>query len=151
MPSLNEGDILYMPVTTPDVSITKARELLSYTDEIIKKHPLVKHAVGKLGRAETSLDPAPVSMFETIITLKPKSEWPWGTHISDIMSELDEMVQIPGVVNAWDFPIQTRIGMISTGIKTQVAAKIFGADLKKLEEIGAHVAKVLEKVDDFKV
>ena len=147
MPSLNEGDILYMPVTTPDVSITKARELLSYTDEIIKKHPLVKHAVGKLGRAETSLDPAPVSMFETIITLKPKSEWPWGTHISDIMSELDEMLQIPGVVNAWDFPIQTRIGMISTGIKTQVAAKIFGADLKKLEEIGAHVAKVLEKVE----
>ena len=122
-------------------------EHLSYTDEIIKKHPLVKHAVGKLGRAETSLDPAPVSMFETIITLKPKSEWPWGTHISDIMSELDEMVQIPGVVNAWDFPIQTRIGMISTGIKTQVAAKIFGADLKKLEEIGAHVAKVLEKVE----
>ncbi len=147
MPSLNEGDILYMPVTTPDVSITKARELLSYTDKIIKTHPLVEHSVGKLGRADTSLDPAPVSMFETIITLKPKSEWPWGTSINDIMSELDQMVQIPGVVNAWDFPIQTRIGMISTGIKTQVAAKIFGSDLKKLEEIGAHVAQVLEKVE----
>ena len=147
MPSLNEGDILYMPVTTPDVSITKARELLSYTDEVIKKHPLVETSVGKMGRAETSLDPAPIAMFETLVRLKPKSEWPWGIDIWDIMSELDQMVQIPGVVNSWDFPIQTRIGMISTGIKTQVAAKIFGADLKKLEEIGAHVAQVLEKVE----
>lgn len=143
MPSLNEGDILYMPVTTPDVSITKARELLAYTDQVIKKHPLVETSVGKLGRAETSLDPAPVAMFETIIKLKPKGEWPFGVSIYDIMVELDEMVQIPGVVNSWDFPIQTRIGMISTGIKTQVAAKIFGSDLKKLEEIGAKIAKVL--------
>jgi Cu(I)/Ag(I) efflux system membrane protein CusA/SilA len=147
MPSLNEGDILYMPVTTPDVSITKARELLAYTDEVIKKHPLVETSVGKLGRAETSLDPAPVAMFETLIKLKPQSEWPFGKSIYDIMSELDEMVQLPGVVNSWDFPIQTRIGMISTGIKTQVAAKIFGSDLKKLEEVGAKVAKVLEGVE----
>jgi len=89
MPSLNEGDILYMPVTTPDVSITKARELLAYTDKIIKEHPLVETSVGKLGRAETSLDPAPVAMFETIIKLVPKEKWPFGVSIYDIMSELD--------------------------------------------------------------
>ncbi len=147
MPSLNEGDILYMPVTTPDVSITKARELLSYTNKVIEKHPLVETSVGKMGRAETSLDPAPISMFETMVKLRPQSEWPLGTDIWDIMAELDENVQIPGVVNSWDFPIQTRIGMISTGIKTQVAVKIFGADLEKLEEISANVAQVLEKVE----
>lgn len=147
MPSLNEGDILYMPVTTPDVSITKARELLAYTDEIIKKHPLVETSVGKLGRAQTSLDPAPVAMFETIIKLKPKEQWPFGVSIYDIMNELDQKVQIPGVVNSWDFPIQTRIGMISTGIKTQVAAKIFGPDLKKLESLGAKVSEVLTRVE----
>ena len=146
MPSLNEGDILYMPVTTPDVSITKARELLSYTDKIIKKHPLVDTSVGKLGRAETSLDPAPVAMFETIIKLKPKTEWPFGVSIYDIMNELDEMLQIPGVVNSFDFPIQTRIGMISTGIKTQVAVKILGPELKVLEEISQKISNKLEKV-----
>lgn len=147
MPSLNEGDILYMPVTTPDVSITKARELLAYTDKIIKQHPLVEMSVGKLGRADTSLDPAPVAMFETIIKLKPKDEWPFGVSIFEIMNELDQKIQIPGVVNSWDFPIQTRIGMISTGIKTQVAAKIFGPDLKVLENLGKQVANKLQELD----
>ncbi len=147
MPSLNEGDILYMPVTTPDVSITKARELLAYTDKIIKQHPLVEMSVGKLGRADTSLDPAPVAMFETIIKLKPKDEWPFGVSIFEIMNELDQKIQIPGVVNSWDFPIQTRIGMISTGIKTQVAVKIFGPDLKVLESLGQQVASKLQEVD----
>lgn len=146
MPSLNEGEILYMPVTTPDVSITKARELLTYTDKEISKHPLVETVVGKLGRAETSLDPAPVAMFETLIKLKPESEWPMGVDIYDIMAELDERLQVPGLVNSWDFPIQTRIGMISTGIKTQVAVKLFGDDLKELERLGNKVAKSLEKV-----
>jgi Cu(I)/Ag(I) efflux system membrane protein CusA/SilA len=147
MPSLNEGDILYMPVTTPDISITKARELLAYTDKVIKKHPLVETSIGKLGRAETSLDPAPVSMFETLIKLRPKEQWPFGVSIYDIMNELDQMIQVPGVVNSWDFPIQTRIGMISTGIKTQVAVKVFGNDSKKLESIGIEIAKILEKMD----
>ncbi|MBD66220.1 MAG: CusA/CzcA family heavy metal efflux RND transporter [Halobacteriovoraceae bacterium] len=146
MPALNEGDILYMPVTTPDVSITKARELLSYTDKKIKEHPLVETAVGKLGRADTSLDPAPVAMFETLIRLKPQSEWPSGTSIYDIMEELDGQLQIPGLVNSWDFPIQTRIGMISTGIKTQVAVKIFGDNLKKLETLGREISQKLESV-----
>lgn len=146
MPSLNEGDILYMPVTTSDVSLTKARELLAYTDKVIQEHPLVEMAVGKLGRAQTALDPAPVAMFETLIRLKPKHEWPLGADIYDIMQELDERLQVPGLVNSWDFPIQTRIGMISTGIKTQVAAKIFGDDIDKLEEYAQKISKVLEKV-----
>lgn len=146
MPSLNEGEILYMPVTTPDVSMTKARELLAYTDREIAKHPLVKSVVGKLGRAETALDPAPVAMFETIIKLKPESEWPRGVDIYAIMADLDQKLQVPGLVNSWDFPIQTRIGMISTGIKTQVAVKIFGDDLKLLESLGGKVAKILKDV-----
>ena len=147
MPSLNEGDILYMPVTTPDVSMTKARELLSYTDKILNEHPLVDYAVGKLGRANSAIDPAPVAMFETVVKLVPKDQWPSGKSIYDIMQDLDESLQIPGLVNSWDFPIQTRIGMISTGIKTQVGIKIFGPDLKKLEELARQVGAEVEKVE----
>jgi Cu(I)/Ag(I) efflux system membrane protein CusA/SilA len=146
MPSLNEGEILYMPSTTPDVSMTKARELLSYTDIKLKAHPLVKDVIGKLGRADTALDPAPIAMFETIIKLVPESEWPSGTSIYDIMNELDEEMQIPGLVNSWLFPIENRIAMISTGIKTQVGIKIFGDDLKTLETIAAKVGKVIGEV-----
>jgi len=146
MPSLNEGDILYMPVTTPDVSMTKARELLAYTDKVLNEHPLVEYAVGKLGRADTALDPAPVAMFETVIKLVPKEKWPTGKSIYQIMEDLDQALQVPGLVNSWDFPIQTRIGMISTGIKTQVGVKVFGDDLKTLEEIAGKVGKIIEKV-----
>jgi len=146
MPSLNEGEILYMPVTTPDVSMTKARELLSLTDIKIKKHPLVKDVIGKLGRADTAIDPAPVAMFETLVKLEPRHKWPSGTSIYDIMNELDEQMQIPGLVNAWLFPIENRIGMISTGIKTQVGIKIFGPDLYVLESLAAKIGKEVEKV-----
>ena len=146
MPSLNEGDILYMPVTTPDVSVTKARELLAYTDKVLKEHPLVEYAVGKLGRANSAIDPAPVAMFETVVKLVPKEKWPSGKSIYDIMQDLDQALQVPGLVNSWDFPIQTRIGMISTGIKTQIGVKIFGDDIKKLEKIAARVGKELENV-----
>lgn len=146
MPSLNEGDILYMPVTTPDVSLTKARELLAYTDKVLNSNPLVVHAVGKLGRAKTALDPAPVAMFETIVKLVPKDQWPDGKSIYDIMEDLDKSLQVPGLVNSWDFPIQTRIGMISTGIKTQIGIKIFGTDLKTLESIAAQVGAEVEKI-----
>jgi len=146
MPSLNEGEILYMPVTTPDVSMTKARELLAYTDRELKKHPLVKDAIGKLGRADTALDPAPIAMFETVVKLIPEDEWPAGTSIYDIMNQLDEKLQVPGLVNAWLFPIENRISMISTGIKTQVGVKIFGSDLKTLESIAADIGRELEKV-----
>ncbi len=146
MPSLNEGEILYMPVTTPDVSITKARELLAYTDRVISEHPLVDKVVGKLGRVNSAIDPAPVSMFETIVKLVPKDKWPAGKSIYDIMEELDQSLQVPGIVNSWDFPIQTRIGMISTGIKTQVGVKIFGPDLNVLEKLAAEVGKEVDKV-----
>ena len=145
MPSLNEGEILYMPVTTPDVSMTKARELLSYTDKLLKEHPLVENAIGKIGRADTAIDPAPVSMFETIVKLKPKETWPKGKSIYDIMADLDGKMQIPGLVNAWLFPIENRIAMISTGIKTQIGIKIFGSDLKVLEKIAARLEKKLKR------
>lgn len=147
MPSLNEGDILYMPVTTPDVSISKARELLSYTDQILESHPLVEYAVGKLGRADSALDPAPISMFETVIKLVPKEQWPANTDIYDIMQILDGKLQIPGLVNSWDFPIQTRIGMISTGIKTQVGVKIFGQDINILENLAEQIGAQLQKIE----
>ncbi|SMF40995.1 efflux RND transporter permease subunit [Pseudobacteriovorax antillogorgiicola] len=147
MPSLNEGDILYMPVTTPDVSMTKARELLSYTDKILNDHPLVEFAVGKLGRADSAIDPAPVAMFETIVKLVPEDSWPEGKSIYDIMEDLDQELQIPGLVNSWDFPIQTRIGMISTGIKTQIGIKIFGTDLGQLERLAAEVGDRVEQID----
>ncbi|MCK5882068.1 MAG: efflux RND transporter permease subunit [Bacteriovoracaceae bacterium] len=146
MPSLNEGEILYMPVTTPDVSMTKARELLAYTDRVLVKHPLVKSVVGKLGRVNSAIDPAPISMFETVVKLVPQDQWPRGKSIYQIMEELDQSLQIPGIVNSWDFPIQTRIGMISTGIKTQVGVKIFGPDIKILEKLAAQVGKEVEKI-----
>ncbi|MDP7320769.1 MAG: CusA/CzcA family heavy metal efflux RND transporter [Bacteriovoracaceae bacterium] len=145
MPSLNEGEILYMPVTTPDVSMTKARELLAYTDKKLKEHPLVENAIGKLGRADTAIDPAPVSMFETIVKLVPKDQWPSGTSIYDIMNQLDSELQVPGLVNAWLFPIENRIAMISTGIKTQIGIKVFGDDLKTLETLSAEIGKEIEK------
>ena len=147
MPSLNEGDLLYMPVTTPDVSMTKARELLSYTDKVLKNHPLVASAVGKLGRAESAIDPAPVAMFETVIKLIPREEWPRGKDIYDIIDDLDASLQVPGLVNSWDFPIQTRIGMISTGIKTQIGIKIFGKELPTLEKIAAQVGAEIKNID----
>ena len=147
MPSLNEGDILYMPVTTPDVSMSKARELLSYTDKVLADHPLVSYAAGKLGRANSALDPAPIAMFETVVKLVPKDQWPKGKTIYDIMQELDASLQIPGLVNSWDFPIQTRIGMISTGIKTQIGIKVFGDDLKTLEKLAAKIGKMVSKVE----
>lgn len=147
MPSLNEGDILYMPVTTPDISMTKARELLAYTDRVLNEHQLVEYAVGKLGRTDSALDPAPVAMLETVVKLVPREQWPKDKNIYDIMHELDQALQVPGLVNSWDFPIQTRIGMISTGIKTAVGIKIFGDDLQKLEELAAQIGREVEQVE----
>ncbi len=147
MPSLNEGDILYMPVTTPDISMTKARELLAYTDRVLNEHPLVAYAVGKLGRTDSALDPAPVAMLETVVKLVPREQWPPGKSIYDIMHELDQALQVPGLVNSWDFPIQTRIGMISTGIKTAVGIKIFGDDLQQLEKLAAQIGREVEQID----
>ena len=160
MPPLYEGDLLYMPTTFPGVSPTKARELLQATDRLIKSFPEVAEVFGKAGRAETATDPAPMDMIETTIRLKPESEWP-AVDIKDengkviahrqrtpdeLTDALNEVVQIPGLNNAWTMPIRTRIDMLSTGIKTPVGIKIAGADLATLERIGTEVEAVIRKV-----
>jgi Cu(I)/Ag(I) efflux system membrane protein CusA/SilA len=143
MPPLNEGDLLYMPTTLPGISITKARELLQQTDRIIRQFPEVHHVFGKVGRAETATDPAPLSMIETTIMLKPPEEWRPGMTIKKLVSEMDRAVQIPGVTNAWTMPIKTRIDMLSTGIKTPVGIKIAGPDLAELQRLGQEAEAIL--------
>ena len=146
MPPLNEGDLLYMPTTLPGISITKARELLQQTDRIIGTFPEVHHVFGKIGRAETATDPAPLSMIETTIMLKPEEEWRPGMTIQKLIRELDQSIRIPGVTNAWTMPIKTRIDMLSTGIKTPVGIKIAGPDLAQLEKLGEVVEATLRDV-----
>ncbi|MFQ5515624.1 MAG: CusA/CzcA family heavy metal efflux RND transporter [Myxococcota bacterium] len=143
MPPLNEGDLLYMPTTPPGISITKARELLQQTDRLIAQHPQVRHVLGKIGRADTATDPAPLSMIETTIILAPQEEWPQGKQIEDIIRELDAMVQFPGLTNAWTMPIKTRIDMLATGIKTPVGIKLLGDDLGVLSRVGEEIEGVL--------
>ncbi len=146
MPPLNEGDLLYMPTTDPGISITKAKELLQQTDKIIKSFPEVESVFGKIGRAESATDPAPLSMIETTITLKPQSEWRPGMTIEKLVQELDQSIQFPGLTNAWTMPIKTRIDMLSTGIKTPVGIKIMGPDLKTLSDLGQRIAAVVQEV-----
>ncbi len=146
MPPLNEGDLLYMPTTLPGISITKARELLQQTDRIIKTFPEVERVFGKVGRAETATDPAPLSMLETTITLKPKDEWRTGMTTEKLIEELNSAVNIPGVTNAWTMPIKTRVDMLSTGIKTPVGIKVSGDDLATLERIGMRIESVVRDI-----
>ena len=146
MPPLNEGDVLYMPSTLPGISITKARELLQQTDKIIKTFPEVHHVFGKIGRAETATDTAPLSMVETSITMKPKSEWREGITQKMLIEEMDAALKIPGVTNVWTMPIKNRIDMLSTGIKTPVGIKIAGDDLNTLERLGKEVESLLRNV-----
>ena len=147
MPPLNEGDLLYMPTTPPGISITAARDLVAETDRIIAQHPQVVHVLGKIGRAETATDPAPLSMIETTILLAPEEEWPRGKHIEDIITELDQMVQVPGLTNAWTMPIKTRIDMLATGIKTPVGIKLLGDDLTELSRVGEQIEGVLQGLE----
>ena len=149
MPPLDEGDILYMPTTFPGLSITKARELLQQTDKILRTFPEVESVFGKVGRAETATDPAPLSMIETIVRLKPKEEWPDPTKTTaDLMREMDQAIRFPGVANAWTMPIKTRIDMLSTGIKTPVGIKISGPDIATLERIGKEIEGILKKLPE---
>lgn len=143
MPPLNEGTLMYMPVTDASVSITRAKEILKMEDEIIHRFPEVESVVGKLGRAETSTDPAPVNMTETIVNLKPESQWRAGLTKDQLINEMDAALQMPGVTNIWTQPIINRIDMLSTGIRTQVGIKIFGSDLKALEQKAKEVAAVV--------
>lgn len=147
MPPLDEGDLMYMPTTYPGISIGKARELLQQTDKLIRTVPEVKTVFGKIGRAETATDPAPLTMIETVIQLKPRSEWREGVTSDSIRKELDTLVKFPGLTNAWVMPIKTRIDMLATGIKTPVGIKVAGQDLKEIEKIGKRLEKVLKDIE----
>ncbi len=146
MPPLDEGDLLYMPTTLPGISITKAKELLQQTDRIIAEFPEVESVFGKIGRAETATDPAPLTMIETTIRLKDRSEWREGMTMEKLTEELNNAVQFPGLTNAWTMPIKTRIDMLSTGIKTPVGVKLMGEDLQTLSELGQRIEAVLREV-----
>ncbi|MGZ5451556.1 MAG: efflux RND transporter permease subunit [Thermoanaerobaculia bacterium] len=147
MPPLDEGSLLYMPVTLPAINITEARRIIQVQDAIIAKHPAVKYVLGKVGRAETATDPAPVSMFETIIELKPKSEWPKGMTKDQIIQDLDSQLKIAGVTNGWTQPIINRIDMLNTGVRTQLGIKIYGPDLATLEHLGLQAEGIVKKID----
>jgi Cu(I)/Ag(I) efflux system membrane protein CusA/SilA len=144
MPPLWEGDLLYMPTTFPGISVTKAKELLQQTDKIIGSFPEVESVLGKIGRAETATDPAPLSMIETTIMLKDPSEWREGMTREKLIQELDQAIQFPGLTNAWTMPIKTRIDMLSTGIKTPVGIKVAGPDLLELERIAQEIEAMVK-------
>lgn len=146
MPPLDEGDLMYMPTTYPGISVGKARQILQQTDKLIMSVPEVKTAFGKIGRADTATDPAPLTMIETIIQLKPKDEWREGMTTDKIKKELDRLVQLPGLTNAWVMPIKTRIDMLATGIKTPVGVKVAGPDLDEIQRLGQRLEEVLADV-----
>jgi|TARA_R110002110_G_C13470277_1_gene720497 Cu(I)/Ag(I) efflux system membrane protein CusA/SilA len=149
MPPLDEGDILYMPTTFPGISITKAKELLQQTDKILSSFPEVHHVFGKVGRAETATDPAPLAMIETTVRLKPKSEWPDPNKTTkDLMNEMDKAIQFPGLANAWTMPIKTRIDMLSTGIKTPIGIKVSGPDLNVLQKISGDIEQIMKTLPE---
>jgi Cu(I)/Ag(I) efflux system membrane protein CusA/SilA len=146
MPILNEGTLLYMPASLPGMSITKAAELLQTQDKIIKSFPEVESVYGKAGRANTATDPAPTEMFETVINLKPESEWRAGMNTDKLIAELDQALQFPGIANAWTMPIKARIDMLSTGIRTPIGIKVFGKDLDEMEKLAKTIEAVVKTV-----
>jgi Cu(I)/Ag(I) efflux system membrane protein CusA/SilA len=146
MPPLYEGTILYMPTTLPGISVTEAGQLLQQMDRKLKAFPEVDHVFGKSGRAETSTDPAPFSMMEVVVELKPKEQWREGLGYEDLIAEMDRTLQFPGVTNTWSMPIKARIDMLTTGVRTPVGIKIFGPDLKKIEEIGKAIEMIAKEV-----
>lgn len=146
IPPLDEGDLMYMPTTYPGLSIGKARELLQQTDKLIATVPEVDNVFGKIGRAETATDPAPLTMIETFIQLKPRDQWREGMTTDKLKRELDALVKFPGLTNAWVMPIKTRIDMLATGIKTPVGIKVAGPDLREIENIGRRLEQVLKDV-----
>ncbi|WP_339616341.1 efflux RND transporter permease subunit [uncultured Gilvimarinus sp.] len=147
IPPLDEGDLMYMPTTYPGISIGKARELLQQTDKLIATVPEVKTVFGKIGRADTATDPAPLTMIETFIQLKPRDQWREGMTTEGLKKELDALVKLPGVTNAWVMPIKTRIDMLATGIKTPVGIKIAGPELSVIQDIGKQLEVILKDVE----
>ncbi len=146
MPTLNEGTLFYMPASLPGMSITKAAELLQTQNKIIKSFPEVASVYGKAGRANTATDPAPTEMFETVINLKPESEWRPGMTTDKLIAEMDKALQFPGVSNAWTMPIKARIDMLSTGIRTPIGIKVFGKDLNEMESLAREIETVVKAV-----
>ncbi|MBI4342002.1 MAG: efflux RND transporter permease subunit, partial [Candidatus Omnitrophica bacterium] len=154
MPPLNEGAILYMPTTLPGISVAEAQTLLHTQDQVLKSFPEVERVFGKAGRMESSTDPAPFSMMETVVLLKPRRDWrkvpgwfgPRTITYDELVSRMDEALKIPGTTNAWTMPIKNRIDMLSTGVRTPIGIKIFGDDLKRIEQIGTHLEMILKDV-----
>ncbi|HSO06174.1 MAG TPA: efflux RND transporter permease subunit [Pelomicrobium sp.] len=146
MPTLNEGTLFYMPTSLPGMSVTKAAELLQVQNRIIKSFPEVASVYGKAGRAATATDPAPIEMFETIINLKPESQWRPGVTIDSLIAELDAALQFPGIANSWTMPIKARIDMLSTGIRTPIGIKVFGTDLAQMEALARRIEEVVKAV-----
>ncbi len=146
MPPLREGNLLYMPTTLPGISVTEAQKLLQSQDQILKGFPEVERVFGKAGRMESSTDPAPFSMMETVVVLKDEKEWRKGVTYEKLIEEMDQALKIPGTTNAWTMPIKNRIDMLTTGIRTPVGIKIFGADLEAIEETGTHLEMILKEV-----
>ena len=146
MPTLEEGTILYMPTTLPGLSVAEAQKLLQAQDTILKSFPEVERVFGKAGRAETPTDPAPFSMMETTVILKPKKVWRSGMTYDKLVDEMDEKMRFPGVTNAWTMPIKARIDMLTTGVRTPIGIKVFGADLTEIEEIGTHLEMILKDI-----
>lgn len=147
MPSLYEGELLYMPTSLPGISLTKSKEILAQTNRLIKNQPEVKSVFGKLGRATSATDASPISMIETWVQLKPKEEWRDGYKVQDIINELDKLVKIPGIINSWGYPIKTRMDMITTGIRTPIGIKVSGSDLEKINQIALSIESLLKDVD----
>lgn len=144
MPPLYEGDLMYMPTTLPGISVEEASQLLQQTDKLIAQHPQVQRVFGKVGRADTATDPAPLTMIETSITLTPESTWPDGKTIEDIKTELDQHVQVPGLTNAWVMPIRTRIEMLATGVKTPLAIKVSGPEPEQIQALATQIEDQLK-------
>lgn len=147
MPALYEGELLYMPTTLPGISITKAKEVLAQTNRLIKTVPEVEQVFGKVGRADTATDSAPISMIESWIKLKPQDEWRSGMGIQEVIKELDKHTKLPGLVNSWGYPIKIRMDMIATGIRTPVGIKITGSDLNEINRIAREVEVVVKSID----
>ncbi len=145
MPPLNEGTLLYMPTTPPGLSASEAEKILTTQDQILKAFPEVKSVFGKAGRADTATDPAPLSMMETTVVLKPKSEWARDITLDQLVDEMDHHLQIPGVTNAWTMPIKGRVDMLSTGMRTPVGIKVMGSDVQQIEKIGQELETVLKQ------
>lgn len=149
MPPLDEGDILYMPTTFPGISITKAKELLQQTDKVLKTFSEVHHVFGKVGRAESATDAAPLAMLETTIRLKPKAEWPNPDKTTkELMAEMDAAIKFPGLANAWTMPIKTRLDMLSTGIKTPIGIKVSGPDLNVLQKVAEDIEQAMKMLPE---